>query len=308
MTTKSNIVHLRQNYQIKVTLKGAKPPIWRRLLVDSRITLGALHDALQIAMGWTDTHLHQFIDSNKTMYGPKNEDFMLDFGADDSIDESQVLLNEILKKEKDWLNYDYDFGDGWDHKILLEKLLPHKKDQIPVVCIKGKRSCPPEDCGGIWGYKGLLEQLASPLDERDDELVEWLGEDFDAEHFNPDEVNFVLKEVFEGMVFNRKAGLENELQRIKKGQIFPDGENLDLSSITDELLDDPNIPEEMKQLIGGMSEAANIVVQMDMMIDLSMRALEDIINISKDKKVTAIAERALRELEDGDDDDESPYF
>ncbi|MCK5698081.1 MAG: plasmid pRiA4b ORF-3 family protein [Gammaproteobacteria bacterium] len=306
MIEKSNVVHLRQNYQIKVNLNDAKPPIWRRLVVDSRITLEALHDCLQIAMGWTDSHLHQFVDSNKTMYAPKNNNVVLDFGRDESIDESQVLLNEILKKEKDWLSYDYDFGNDWSHKIVLEKLLPHTKDQLPVVCIKGKRACPPENCGGIWAYKDLLEQLAASVNERNEALLEEsLGKNFDTEYFNPDEVNIVLKRFFEGAVFNGKAGLANELQRIKQGSSFSDRKRSDLSRITDELLNDPNVPEDMKELIDGIREATNIILEMDKMLDISLYALENIIDMSNDKKVIAIAEQALEEL---NSEDESPYL
>ena len=312
MSSQSNIVHLRQNYQIKVTLKGAKPPIWRRLLVDSRITLDALHDALQVSMGWTDSHLHQFIDQNRVMYGPKDDDFLMDFGMDESINESQVLLSELLKNEKDWIRYEYDFGDGWDHKIILEKKVPHKKDQLPVICIKGKRSCPPEDCGGIWGYKNMLDNQELAPDKRDEELIEWLGEDFDAEHFNLNEVNAVLTEIFEGVVFNGKAGLGNELQRIKNDALLSDemfseedflNGDMDLSKMTSELLDDPDLPEEMKELLSGMREAAGIVIQMDEMLDLAMRALEEILDVTKDKKVIAIAEGALKTLDSNNDED-----
>jgi len=316
MSSQSNIIQLRQNYQIKVTLKGAKPPIWRRLVVDSRISLDALHNALQISMGWTNSHLHQFIDKNRGMYGPKDDDFLMDFGMDEAIDESQVLLNELLKKEKDWIKYEYDFGDSWEHKILLEKIVPHQKDQLPVVCIKGKRSCPPEDCGGIWGYKNMLENQALDPQKQDEELLEWLGEGFDAEHFNLNEINAVLGEIFEGVVFNGKAGLNNELQRIKNDALFSDKEfsdedfldgDMDLSKLTSELLDDPDLPEEMKELIGGMREAAGIVLQMDEMLDLAMAALEEIVRVTKDKKVIAIAEEALKTL-DGDDDEGSIDF
>ncbi len=310
MSSQSNIVHLRQNYQIKVTLKGAKPPIWRRLVLDSRITLDDLHDVLQVSMGWHDSHLHQFVDKNRGTYGPKGDDSLMDFGMDKTIDESQVLLSELLKNEKDWIKYEYDFGDGWEHKILLEKIVPHQKDQLPVVCIKGKRSCPPEDCGGIWGYKNMLDNQALDPNERDEELLEWLSEDFDAEHFSLNEVNAVLGEIFEGVVFNGKAGLNNELQRIKNDALFSEEDfldgDMDLSKMTSELLDDPDLPEEMKDLIGGMREAAGIVMQMDEMLELAMRALEDILDATKDKKVIAIAEKALNAL-GGNDDDSIDY-
>lgn len=303
MSSQSNIIHLRQNFQIKVVLNTIKPPIWRRLVVDSRMTMDALHDVIQISMGWEGGHLHQFIDRDGVIYNLQDdEEFMMDFGGT-SIDESLVLINEVLKQEKDWIKYEYDFGDGWEHKIILEKILPHIKGQFPVICIKGKRSCPPEDCGGPWRYQHMLEQLAAPDDEDEyKEIVEWLGEGFDAEHLNIQEVNLVLEEIFEGVVFNGKTGLENELKRIKNEQLFVENDllegNMNLSLATNELLNDPDIPAEIKELLDGMQEAAGIVGYMDEMIELSIEAFEKIISISKDKRVTAIAKQMLKTLDD----------
>ena len=303
MSSPSNVVHLRQNYQIKVVLNTIKPPVWRRLVVDSRMTMDALHDAIQISMGWEGSHLHQFIDRDDVIYNLQDdEDFMMDFG-DAAVDESLVLINEVLKQEKDWIKYEYDFGDGWEHKVILEKKLAHKKGQFPVVCIKGRRSCPPEDCGGPWRYQHMLEQLATPDDKEEyEELLEWLDEDFDAEHFDVNEVNAVLQEIFEDVVFNGKTGLEDELKRIKNDQLssqenFLEGD-MDISMTTNELLNDPDLPPEVKELISGMQEATGIVVYMDEMIEQSMEAFKKIISISNDKKVTAIARKMLKTLED----------
>lgn len=303
MSSQSNVVHLRQNYQIKVVLNNIKPPIWRRLVVDSRMTMDALHDVIQISMGWDGSHLHQFIDRDGVVYNLQDdEEFMMDF-AGEAVDESLVLINEILKQEKDWLKYEYDFGDGWEHKIILEKILPHKKGQFSVVCTKGKRSCPPEDCGGPWRYQYILEQLAAPDDDEEyEELIEWLGEGFDAEHFDIDKVNLVLEEIFEGVVFNGKTGRDNELKRVKDEQLFSEEDFFEdeqaLSLATRELLSDPELPPEIKDLIGGMQEAAGIVGYMDEMIEQSIEAFEKIISISKDKKVTAIAKQMLKTLDD----------
>ena len=307
MSSPSNIVHLRQSYQIKVALSHIKPPVWRRLIVDSRISLDALHDALQISMGWTNSHMHQFIDRAGVIYGQSYDDeFMPSLGSK-TIEESAVLLNEVLKTEKDWIKYEYDFGDGWEHKITLEKILPHKKNQFPVACIKGKRACPPEDCGGPWGYAHMLEQLAAPEDDEEyAELLEWLGDDFEPENFDLEETNAILQEVFDGVLFNAKAGLENELQRIESdlelsidalGLAGFDEQSADLASATNELLNDPELPSELKQLVGGMQEAVEVVNYMDGMIEQSITAFEKIRSISKDKKITAIAEEMLKVLD-----------
>ncbi|MCU7938009.1 MAG: plasmid pRiA4b ORF-3 family protein [gamma proteobacterium symbiont of Bathyaustriella thionipta] len=301
MSSSSNIVHLRQNYQIKIVLNNIKPPIWRRLVVDSRMTMDALHDAIQICMGWDGSHLHQFIDRDGLIYNLQDDvDYMMDFAAN-TVDESLVLINEVLKKEKDWISYEYDFGDDWEHKIILEKILPHKKGQFPVVCVKGKRACPPEDCGGPRRYQHMLEQLAIPDDQEEyDELLEWVGDGFDAEHFSVKDVNLVLKEIFNSVVFNGKTGLDKELQRIKNEQLsaeerFLEGD-MGLSLATNELLDDPELSPEIKELIGSMQEAAGVVGYMDEMIEQSIAAFEKIVSISKDKKVTAIAKQMLNIL------------
>jgi len=301
MSAQSNIVHLRQNYQIKVVLNHIKPPIWRRLVVDSRMTMDALHDAIQISMGWEGSHLHQFIDRNGVVYNLQDDDFMMDFSVN-AVDESLVLVNEVLKKEKDWIKYEYDFGDGWQHKVILEKILPHKKGQFPVVCTKGRRSCPPEDCGGPWRYQHMLEQLSAPDDQEEyEELLEWLGDGFDAEHFSSREVNLVLQEIFDDVVFKGKTGLENELKRVKNEQLFAEEDllqdDMDVSLASSALLNDPELTPEIKELIASMQEAAGIVAYMDDMIEQSIEAFEKILTISKDKKVTAIARQMLKTLD-----------
>ena len=136
MSSQSNIVHLRQSYQIKVVLSHIKPPIWRRLVIDSRVPLDDFHDVIQVSMGWTDCHMHQYIDRNGVVYSePYDTDFAPSFGQQ-MIDESEVLLNEVLKNEKDWIKYEYDFGDGWEHKVILEKILPHQKTNFQLCALK----------------------------------------------------------------------------------------------------------------------------------------------------------------------------
>ncbi|MDX2507753.1 MAG: plasmid pRiA4b ORF-3 family protein [Gammaproteobacteria bacterium] len=295
----SNVTHLRETYQIKVLLENIKPPIWRRLQVDSRITLEDLHDAIQASMGWLDMHMHQFIDRDNNIYSWFEEAGMMpDMGEMTIIDETVVLLSEIMKVEKDWLKYQYDFGDGWNHKVILEKVIPFEKNQFPVVCLKGRRACPPEDCGGVWGYKNMLEQLASPEEGEDyAELQEWLGEEFDPEYFNAQEINLLLQELFTGVAFNGKAGLENELKRIESADSFDF--LFDDLPINSDLLNDSDTAPEIKQLFNGIQETMEIFGEMDEMLEQAVEAFESIVKISKDKKVTAIAKKMLRIL-DGD--------
>jgi hypothetical protein len=172
--------------QLKVTLRHVSPPIWRRLLVPRDTTLAKLHVILQVAMGWEDYHLHCFR-IGKMRYGPADyEDVMAD-----EIDESTVTLAEAFGRLRKGI-YDYDFGDSWEHEIALEKSTSTEPQQF-AVCLGGKRACPPEDCGGVWGYASLLEALGDPNHEEHEEYLEWVGEDFDPEDFALAVVNVHLK-------------------------------------------------------------------------------------------------------------------
>lgn len=293
----SNVTHLRQNYQIKVVLEHIRPPVWRRLQLDSRITLDRVHEVIQASFGWFDSHMHQFTDRAQLIYREPDEDaFLMDLGGVAVIDEKAVLLSEVLKQEKDWIKYEYDFGDGWSHKIILEKITPFIKNQIPVVCMKGKRACPPEDCGGPWGYQNMLEQMASADEGESGELEEWLGGDFDPEYFNLKETNILLRELFQDVTFNGRPGLENELKSIEIMQ--PDFAMEDFSLNNDEWLNDPAAPPEIKELLKGMQETIQIFGAMDELLDQAIEGFESIIKISKDRKVTAIAKKMLKILDE----------
>jgi len=190
MTPKQKTSDFASIYQIKVTLKGSKPPIWRRLEVSGQVTLAKLHKILQVTMGWTDSHLHQFI-IGKTYYGePENES-----GSNRTFSEKRVKLHQLPLKEKSKFLYEYDFGDSWEHEILIEKIQPVTEGSKPPVCLKGKRACPLEDIGGIWGYEEFLEAIGDPEHQEHEDMLEWAGEDFDSEAFNLEEVNHFLKKI-----------------------------------------------------------------------------------------------------------------
>lgn len=177
-------------YQLKVTLNGSKPPIWRRVLVSENITLDSLHEILQIVMGWENYHLHMFTLDGQ-IYGDPEDDEYGDLGTQN---ETRYRLNQLSLREKSKFSYEYDFGDSWDHTLLVEKILaPEKGAQYPV-CIKGKRACPPEDVGGVWGYEEFLEAIADPENEEHDEYLEWIGGEFDPEAFDLDEINEALRD------------------------------------------------------------------------------------------------------------------
>ncbi len=176
-----------QIYQIKVTLEGSKPPIWRRLRVSGDVTLAQLHDIIQIAMGWEGYHLHQFIVGN-AYYGEPHPDY-----GPEMRDERRVTLRQIAPREGMRFRYEYDFGDGWMHQILVEKFLPPEPGEVYPICIEGKRACPPEDVGGIWGYYDFLEAIRDPEHPEHEDYLEWIGGEFDPEAFDLEGVNEALQ-------------------------------------------------------------------------------------------------------------------
>lgn len=176
-------------YQIKITLRGSKPPIWRRVLVPGHFTLYKLHQVIQMAMGWTNSHLHQFIIDGQYYSIPSPEDWS------PVIDERRHSLSKIVPNGKRKFVYEYDFGDSWEHEIVIEKILSPEADVKYPVCHKGKRACPPEDVGGIWGYASFVEAIHDPHHEEHDSYLTWIGGAFDPEAFNLDEINQALRRV-----------------------------------------------------------------------------------------------------------------
>ena len=180
-----------QTYQIQISLTRFKPKIWRRLLIPSNLLLSDFHMIIQVSMGWENSHLHQFI-KDRTFYTERipGDDT---WGKMNNVDYKKIKISDVLKKEKEKIIYEYDFGDGWVHDVLLEKILPGNEKMIFLICLEGKMACPPEDCGGVWGYSDMLEILKQPKHEEYDNIIEWLGEEFDPEHFDKEAVNNILK-------------------------------------------------------------------------------------------------------------------
>ena len=176
-------------YQLKVTLVGFRPPIWRRLLVPANTPLSTLHGLLQIAMGWTDTHLHQFVLGRRFIGVPDPDNWT------EVEDERKLRLSDLARREKDRFRYEYDFGDSWEHDIVLEKVLPSGANVAVASCVAGRGACPPEDVGGVWGYERFLEALQDPTHKEHAWLSEWFGGEFDANAFDLEGVNAELRRV-----------------------------------------------------------------------------------------------------------------
>jgi hypothetical protein len=170
--------------QLKVTLIGSKPPIWRRIQV-ADCNLDMLHEHIQSAMGWTNSHLHHFIINGK-LYG----DPMLMAETFEELgyaDSTTTMLSEIVPEDGRpfRFGYEYDFGDSWEHEIRFEGRLPAEPSQSYPLCLEGARACPPEDVGGVWGYADFLEALADPDHDAHDDMKTWIGGRFDPDAFNP---------------------------------------------------------------------------------------------------------------------------
>ena len=143
-------------------------------------------------MGWEGAHLHQFV-AGGVLYGSRDEDFSMEMEVED---ENKCTLHQVLKTAKNAMIYEYDFGDSWEHKLVLEKILPYNKEQRFPYCMAGKRACPPEDCGGVWGYQEMLDLLKHSEDPEYEEKMEWLGGEFDPEAFDVAELNAELAGYF----------------------------------------------------------------------------------------------------------------
>lgn len=176
--------------QLKISLNNSKPLIWRRVLVRYDIELEELHDVIQAVFGWASCHLHQFIDK-KSRYQPGGSDdpaFFMVRGINVQ-DSKGVFLRDLLSKVKDKITYEYDFGDSWMHQIVLEKILLCEPTQSLPFCVTGKQACPPEDCGGIYGYYALLETLSGPDCGEKEEMLEWCDGPIDPKEFDLDAAN-----------------------------------------------------------------------------------------------------------------------
>ena len=176
-------------YQIKLELLNSEPLIWRRLIIPSEMPLNDLHKVLQTSMGWTNSHLHLFAKGRVLLEPPPREDYWDMSG----IDYTGYTVNGLLEMKNDKIRYDYDFGDGWEHTITLEKVIKDYDGILPV-CTVGALNCPPEDIGGIWGFQEFKKAIKNPSHPEHDEYKDWVGEHYNPEYFDIDEINDLLQE------------------------------------------------------------------------------------------------------------------
>jgi hypothetical protein len=180
-------------FQFKITLKDIDPIIWRQILVPESYSFWDLHVAIQDAMGWLDYHLHVFRIKRKqsrkfTEIGIPDEDR---FDGDPEILPGwEIPIYDYFTEVGSTSDYEYDFGDGWEHEVILEGILLREKGQKYPRCIGGARACPPEDCGGIPGYYNLLKVISDPSHDKYEEMITWLGKKYDPDEFVPEMIKF----------------------------------------------------------------------------------------------------------------------
>ena len=186
----------RLTYQLRIDLMRTKPPIWRRVLVPASMYLDILHEVVQVAMGWEDSHMHMFSTGTRRYSTPTPwaHEFRRP-GTPRDLDERKYRIGQLVTREKDWITYMYDFGDSWEHRITLQKILPYDRAVRLSACTAGRRRCPPEDCGGVWGYYQLLDALKDLNAPDHAHMKEWYGEDFDPVSFSPRDVDRVLAQM-----------------------------------------------------------------------------------------------------------------
>ena len=177
-------------YQFKISLGRIKPTIWRRIQVPETYSFWDLHVAIQEAMGWKNCHFHRFEVINpksgsSTLIGIPDGD---EWGEVSTLPGEKELIQRYFSLQNKKAIYEYDFGDGWGHKLLLEKIVPRKSEIIYPVCLGGERACPPEDCGGPWGYENLLDIIKNPEHEEYQSMMDWLDESFNPDAFQASDI------------------------------------------------------------------------------------------------------------------------
>jgi hypothetical protein len=164
--------------QLKLTLLDVKPPIWRRFRVPSQITLGHLHQLIQVLADWDDAHLHEFVIAEKRYGQPAPREVVPVY------DEDLYRLHSLPLAAGTLFTYVYDFGDHWEIEVKVEEALAQAPGDVHPFVLEGARAFPPEDSGGASGYEDLLEALSDPADPEYEESQSWVGESFDPERFD----------------------------------------------------------------------------------------------------------------------------
>jgi hypothetical protein len=221
----AKIVSIGKTLTFRITLEGIKPEIWRSFVVKDDISLSELHETIQTVMGWTNTHLYSFI-IKKTEY--TDEETVEDLGRGKVAD--SVSVRSLKLKKGETLEYIYDFGDDWIHKLKVESVSNPESGITYPVCLAGARSCPPEDCGGPYGYEDFLNILSDPNHEEYESMKEWAGP-----YFNPEEFDLALtNDLLRNDPKDDTAGILKKLSREHMHEIWELAKKDQLDDLSDE--------------------------------------------------------------------------
>jgi hypothetical protein len=203
------VVKKRQILQVKVTLRGIRPAIWRRIQVPASYSFWDLHVAIQDAMGWLDYHLHEF----RIVPAPRRRSIIIGIPSEEFFPGQrptqpgwEVPILRHLSAKGTRAEYLYDFGDGWKHVVEVEDLIPREPGHSYPQCIDGRRKCPPEDVGGVWGYEKFLSAIRDPRHEEHESCLTWVGGSYNPDDFDPSAVRFDDPEKRWRMAFLEESG------------------------------------------------------------------------------------------------------
>jgi len=177
------------SFRLRIELEEVEPAVWRRLLVPGSFGLEKLHDIFQVAMGWSNSHLHSF------SIGGESYGMLLEDDEDELYEDESNLTVLAALGGHDHFAYEYDFGDSWGHHVIVEETTSSRLGLKHAVCLGGENACPPEDCGGAGGYAELLAALADPSHEEHEDLLEWIGGPFHPATFDLVTVNAELQRI-----------------------------------------------------------------------------------------------------------------
>lgn len=186
--TRRKAAHAEQWDILRITLNGLQPEVWRQVRVPADLTLGGLHWVIQFSMGWTNSHLHMFHVQDIPV-----SDLRFEIEEEDLRDENTITVREAMPRLRSSMRYEYDFGDSWEHTVKREESVAPVTGEPAILCLDGAQACPPEDCGGTWGYVDMLASLADPDDPEHETYIEWTGGHFDPNAFDIKAVNRALK-------------------------------------------------------------------------------------------------------------------
>jgi hypothetical protein len=176
-------------YHLRIALCDIEPEIWRTFVIDGETPFSELHEIIQIVMGWENEHLYKFYIDNQTITDISNDDL----DSKNALDSNVITLKKLGLQKGQKFYYLYDFGDNWNHEIIIEDLVETDPISYPI-CIAGEYSCPPENCGGAAGYLDLLKALKKPRSKAYRDYRNWLGSDFDPESFDILDINSLIED------------------------------------------------------------------------------------------------------------------